>query len=109
MSGAATGQDGNAPKEQRDREAAEKSAGIYAWEYFKYHAGQRQAVFRFYLVLIGAATLAYAYSLRADGSGIVKYFTGTVYIVASLLFWRLDVRSSRLIKLAESALRESES
>src|SRR5690348_5493610 len=94
-------------------EDAEKSAAIYAWEYFKYHAAQRQSVFRFYLTLIGAATIAYAYSQRfvPTGSGApaptadINELIGTIFMVASFLFWSLDKRSRRLIKLAEEALK----
>ncbi len=93
-----------------------KSAGIYAWEYFKYHAGQRQAVFRFYLTLIGVATVAYAYSRRfpsGENGSIppaedLKSLVGAIYIVTSFLFWSLDKRSQRLIKLAEEALKKRE-
>lgn len=94
------------------RERVEKSATIYAWEYFKYHAGQRQAVFRYYLTLIAAITIAYAYSQRpaTDGSPPeIGPLIGFVYIVGSLLFWRLDKRSHHLIKLSEDALKRSES
>jgi|GEM_PF-3604363 len=94
-------------------EKAELSAGSYAWEYFRYHAGQRQAVFRFYLTLIGAATIAYAYSRRYPPAGetfsesldYVRILVGLVYIIASFLFWSLDRRSRRLIKLAENTLK----
>lgn len=92
---------------------AEKSAAIYAWEHFRYHAGQRQAVFRFYLTLIGAATLAYGYSRRGingvpSNPDQVTLFIGVIYMIGSFLFWRLDRRSRILIQLAEAALKDSE-
>ena len=33
---------------------AYKAAATYAWEHFKMHAQQRQAVFRFYVLMAGA-------------------------------------------------------
>ena len=93
-----------------------KSAGKYAWDYFQYHAIQRQSVFRFFLTLVGAATIAYAYSKRFpppgsrvdDAFNEVTFAVGLVYIFASFLFWRLDQRSRRLIKLAEDVLKNLE-
>lgn len=104
------------PDEDRlDRVAqAEKSAGIYAWEHFRYHAGQRQSVFRFFVTLVGAATLAYGYSLRTAEAGKpvepgqMTLVVGSVYIIASFLFWRLDRRSRILIGIAEEALKNAE-
>jgi hypothetical protein len=61
-----TEEKGNKSPEQEAREQAEKAAASYAWDYFQYHAGQRQAVFRFFLTLVGVVTLAYGYSLRGN-------------------------------------------
>ena len=35
------------------------NAASYAWSWFRYHAGQRQAVFRFYLLVSGVILTAY--------------------------------------------------
>jgi len=98
--------------EQKAQEAAAK----YAWEYFKYHAAQRQSVFRFYLTLIGVSILAYAYSQRfaADAAAAatqaskIRPLIGVAFVLVSFLFWRLDKRSRHLIKLSETALKDSE-
>jgi hypothetical protein len=96
------------------REAAEKAAASYAWDYFQYHAGQRQAVFRFFVTLVGVLTLAYGYSLRSDGAvpanvtDAARLFIGILLVVLSFLFFRLDKRSQALIKNAEEALKKSE-
>ena len=77
----------------------------HAWNYFNIHASQRMSVFNFYLVLVGLLT-----------AGLVKTFDtgfpyprlgcalGVVLILVSLVFWRLDQRTSFLVKLSESAL-----
>jgi hypothetical protein len=109
-------QEAKALQEARVLQEAEKSAGIYAWNYFQYHAGQRQSVFRFYLTLIGATTIAYAYSQRVveshkDAMAIAEQLrplVGGVFLACSLLFWRLDNRSRSLIKLSEDALKTLE-
>lgn len=99
---------------QATRTDTEKSAAAYAWDYFQYHAGQRQAVFRFFLTLVGLATLAYGYSLRNSGlnSGAsqetLRLLIGALLIIISFLFWRLDKRSQCLIKHSEAALKKVE-
>jgi hypothetical protein len=89
---------------------AEQAAISHAWDYFAFHAQQRQTVFNFFLILIGASVAAYASTLaKADGSH--DYFhsvLGLLVVVSSFLFWRLDKRNSRLVKLAEDPLKKFE-
>src|ERR1044071_7818978 len=93
------------------RQGAEEAAGKYAWEYFKYHAGQRQAVFRFYLFVVAACLVSFGYSRRgvdnanAGNPLSVAGPLGLILTVLSFIFWRLDQRSRSLIKLAEGALK----
>jgi hypothetical protein len=105
------------PDEGPLKEAAREAAARYAWEYFKYHAGQRQSVFRFYLTLVGVAVLAYAYSQRfaqsaadaAEEAAKLRPLIGVALVVTSFLFWRLDKRSRELIKNSETTLKVQES
>jgi hypothetical protein len=79
----------------------------YAWSWFEYHAGQRMSVFRFYMFL-----------MALFAGGIIKtyeakmffglFVLGVLLAFASFAFWRLDVRSADLIKIAERYLAESE-
>lgn len=126
----------------QDNSEAEKAAGQYAWSYFQYHAGQRLSVFRFYLAVITAATIAYGYSQRpiphiqpqitiVTQSGTqqpplrkatrpsqqhreiaepfdISLIVGSVYLITSFLFWRLDERNRILIGFSEEALKASE-
>lgn len=125
------------PLDEKRREAAEMTAGTYAWEYFRYHAGQRLSVFRFYLTFIAAATVAYGYSQRLESqrplaiyvqgaqieeksvspashdsrrqqSTDIGLLVGLVYLVTSFLFWRLDERNRILIGFSEQALKNAE-
>jgi Flp pilus assembly protein TadB len=103
-----------AEREREAREAAEKAAASYAWDYFQFHAAQRQSVFRFFLTLVGVLTLAYGYSLRGQvptgetDQDKLRFLIGILLIVTSFLFWRLDRRSQNLIKASEEALKRSE-
>jgi hypothetical protein len=95
---------------KKQLEDARKNALYYGWEYFKYHAQQRQAVFRFYLILAGAALagLVASYSNQYAGLAANRWMIGLSLILLSLMFWRLDVRSYRLVKVAEAFLLHEE-
>jgi hypothetical protein len=89
---------------------AEKEARLHAWSYFAYHAQQRQTVFNFYLLLTGGCIAGFASTL---GENQLEYYyfrmiIGLVLAVASFLFWRLDQRNARLVKIAEEALGHRE-
>jgi amino acid permease len=82
----------------------------YAWDHFAYHAQQRQTVFNFFLLLIGGCVAAYS-STMGEGGATYNYFRsflGIVLALASLVFWRLDQRNARLVKISEDALKELE-
>ena len=82
----------------------------YAWDHFAYHAQQRQTVFNFFLLLIGGCVAAYS-STMGDSGGEYNYFRsflGVVLALASLVFWRLDQRNARLVKVSEDALKKLE-
>ena len=82
----------------------------YAWDHFAYHAQQRQTVFNFFLLLVGGCVAAYS-STMGHGGGEYSYFRsflGAVLALASLVFWRLDQRNARLVKISEEALKELE-
>jgi hypothetical protein len=85
--------------------ALEVRAHEYAWNWFKYHSEQRNAAFRFFLAVLGIL----AAGLVAAKSNNVLFALDSVLIAAtSVAFWRLDVRNTELIKVAENFLRRSE-
>ncbi|MDP2331829.1 MAG: hypothetical protein Q8M19_14155 [Reyranella sp.] len=92
------------------RTDSQRAAATYAWEYFKYHAQQRQAVFRFFLVIAGALFAAYLLSFQSTAADLkdARPLIAAMLAVMSFLFWRLDVRSYQLVKLAEDYLVRDE-
>jgi amino acid permease len=82
----------------------------YAWDHFAYHAQQRQTVFNFVLLLIGGCVAAYSATIGESGAtyNYFRSFLGAVLALASLLFWRLDQRNARLVKVSEEALKKLE-
>jgi hypothetical protein len=91
-------------------DGTEQAAISHAWDYFAFHAQQRQTVFNFFLILVGASVAAYASTLaKADGShDHFHSILGLLVVASSFLFWRLDKRNSRLVKLAEEPLKKFE-
>jgi hypothetical protein len=84
------------------RDDAWKLAHTYAWEMFKYHAQQRQAVFRFYLILVGA--IVAGLSASGEHSIAPSWVFGLALMIVSFLFWRLDVRNTQLVDAAAAYL-----
>lgn len=82
----------------------------YAWDHFAYHAQQRQTVFNFFLLLIGGCVAAYSSTMGESGAeyNYFRSFLGVVLALASLVFWRLDQRNARLVKVSEDALKKLE-
>ena len=89
-------------------ETVEAAARDYAWKWFEYHAGQRQAVFRFFLLLSGATMTGYVTSHTNAELTKFSYLFGIALVLISFLFWRLDVRSLKLVKLSEAFLKVEE-
>lgn len=87
---------------------AEKTAQLFAWSYFAFHAQQRQTVFNFFVVLIGASLAAFAATIDKPAAAKLHAAIGCVLTICSFLFWRLDERSRCLIQLAEASLKEIE-
>lgn len=102
-------------------EELRKAGREYAWNWFEFHAKQRQQAFRFYLTLIGALLAAYYVAARLililqsrqdvyfptfDPCPLLISFLA---IVASVLFYRLDRRNRILVRYAEDALQGIES
>ena len=87
---------------------AEKAAQSFAWDYFAFHAQQRQTVFNFFIILYGASVAAFAATIDKPTASKLHFVIGCVLVISSFLFWRLDERSRRLIQIAEAALKEIE-
>jgi hypothetical protein len=84
-----------------------KQAIELGWNWFKYHAEQRMLMIRYYLIIVGGALAAYSAALKEFP--LISASAALFGLVASALFWALDRRVSKLIKLGENVLaREQE-
>lgn len=81
----------------------------YAFQYFSLHAQQRMTVFNFFLLLSGALAGGIGASLTGEEPfALSGLFLSALLMLLSLVFYKLDRRTSFLIKHAEAALKEGE-
>jgi hypothetical protein len=84
--------------------AAFDSDGLgHAWDWFKCHADQRIALFRFYVIVMGGLAAA-AGLLHQQKEHMLSAVLSLFAAFVCLCFARLDGRTSDLVKLAECAL-----
>jgi hypothetical protein len=87
----------------------EKDILAYALKYFEIHAAQRMSVFNFFIVLssiilTGLSTCIVGDNLYAP----IGIPLGLLLTALALTFWKLDQRTSFLVKRAEKALERLE-
>jgi hypothetical protein len=82
----------------------------HAWRYFELHANQRMSLFNFFLVLSSFVAAGLGASLQLRGTlELMGVGLGVTLTTVSFTFWKLDQRTSFLIKHAERAVAEIES
>lgn len=75
----------------------------YAWEWFKYHAGQRVTMFSYFLIIAGILANAYVGLLDKGHPGIAAGL-GALGAFTSVGFLLLDVRNHQLVDWAADVL-----
>jgi hypothetical protein len=89
-------------------QTVQMDARTYAWNYFMVHAGQRMSVFQFFISL---STAIVGGAVLIAGSADDRKWSALLFALLpflSFIFWRLDTRTSALIKNAETALKSLE-
>lgn len=87
----------------------DKIANEHAWKYFELHAQQRITVFNFYIAIIGLLISGVGVSMQQGDKYIyLCSIAGGFMVFISFIFWKLDQRTSMLIKNSEYVLRETE-
>jgi hypothetical protein len=79
----------------------------YAWNWFQYHASQRFAAFNFFLILVGALTIAYgnAFTHHSRTLGTAIALLGALIAVG---FSAIDVRNDQLVDCGRTELKDVE-
>lgn len=88
-------------------EIGKKEIFNYAWEWFRYHAGQRQEAFRFFTVFLGLLLVALTTCLE---KGYICFIGGISLFIAfiTVAFLALEFRNEQLVNIGKSALIEIE-
>jgi hypothetical protein len=81
----------------------------HVWNYFQIHAAQRMSVFNFFLII----SALIATGLAATLQGTARFASlgiplGLLLALIAFVFWKLDQRTSFLVKHAERALIDLE-
>lgn len=93
----------------------------YSWDWFKYHAEQRLIAFRYFLILFGIFSLAYARIVISaisdrtetaanaiDDYRVLGFIVALVAAFVSVGFWLLEVRNYELMTCGRKALLDFE-
>ncbi len=80
----------------------------YAWNYFQVHAQQRLQTFEFYITISTVLLGGYVASWEFEQMRRISWGIGVGILFMSFVFWKLDARTSELIKNAENALKRIE-
>ncbi|HFQ7086731.1 TPA: hypothetical protein ACHSON_002240 [Raoultella planticola ATCC 33531] len=82
----------------------------HAWKYFEIHSQQRVSIFNFFLGATGLVATGIGICIQQGGNFHYLSFALSVFLIfSSFIFWKLDQRTSMLIKSAEAALESLES
>src|ERR1019366_1473384 len=84
-------------------DAGRSEALDHAWNWFKFHASQRVAMVRFYLVALGAVAAGIGV-LQEQERHVLCASLSLFGSVMSFCFLRIDRRTGILVKLGEQAL-----
>lgn len=79
----------------------------YAWGWFSHHASQRFTSFNFFIVAVGALTVAYA-NAASHHSRTLGMSVAVLGVVMSVAFTALDIRNGQLVGCARRELEEVE-
>lgn len=81
----------------------------HAWKYFELHSNQRTTLFNYYLLIMVGLGTAIGVILQADAKfSYVGVFLSSFVSLVSYLFWKLDQRTSFLIKQSEQIFKNLE-
>ncbi len=88
---------------------SDEKALDHAWAYFALHAAQRITVFNYFVVFAGILCTGLAATVQAPNRlAFVGIALGLLLSMLSFLFWKLDERTSFLVKHAEDTIKALE-
>lgn len=81
----------------------------HIWKYFEIHSQQRMTLFNFFILVVGGIISALGFCLQSEKDlNSLIHMLLIILIIISILFYKLDQRTSFLIKRSERSLIELE-
>lgn len=81
----------------------------HAWKYFELHSSQRTTLFNYFLFIIAGLGAGIGATFQASNDLLyIGTFLSIFVVLVSIVFWKLDQRTSFLVKQSESILKTLE-
>lgn len=81
----------------------------HLWNYFTLHSQQRMTIFNYYIVISGGIIAAIGFCLQSNKDySLISSMLSFMLILVSFLFYKIDQRTSCLIKISELGLKHFE-
>lgn len=81
----------------------------HAWKYFELHSNQRTTLFNYFLFIMAGLGAALGAIFQASNKlSYIGVFISIFIVLVSIIFWKLDDRTSFLIKQSEQVFQRLE-
>jgi len=81
----------------------------HAWKYFELHSNQRTTLFNYFLFIMAGLGAALGAIFQASNKfSYIGIFISIFIVLVSIIFWKLDDRTSFLIKQSEQVFQRLE-
>ncbi|MCA4780618.1 hypothetical protein HXZ77_15255 [Acinetobacter johnsonii] len=81
----------------------------HAWKYFELHSNQRITMFNYFLFIIAGLGTAIGVSIQSSSTfAYIGIFLSIFLSITAFVFWKLDQRTSFLIKQSEEVFKRLE-
>ena len=81
----------------------------HAWKYFELHSNQRITMFNYFLFIIAGLGTAIGVSMQSSNTfAYIGIFLSVFLSITAFIFWKLDQRTSFLIKQSEDVFKRLE-
>ena len=88
---------------------ASEQAVEHAWKYFELHSNQRITMFNYYLFIMAGLATAIGVTLQTSKNfAYIGVLLCIIAVIVSIIFWKLDQRTSFLIKQSEDVFKRLE-
>lgn len=78
----------------------------YHWSYFSMHGDQRLKTFNFYLIASAIFIGGFVNMIKDGDEVLLGFILPYILSFISFIFWKLDVRTKRMIKISENAIKK---